>query len=190
MDFPPEKSYGRSLYPLLQYNESSFIPEPYVPPRIIQDAHQQPRFGRPNNLDGVFNGVQQQTREYVTGVIIGSLIIAIVAIVWLFAIVCLKIAGPQRVGFFSGRFVRPTANPEQKTSCEADIVVEGEKSWNDAVVMDEGNETLPTITMGGETQSPQTSMNFGRRVLVVRVLFVLSGIAVLISGMFCVLLRC
>ena len=180
MDFPPEKSYGRSLYPLLQYNESSFIPEPYVPPRIIQDAHQQPRFGRPNNLDGVINDVQQQTQEYVTGVIIGSLIIAIVAIVWLFAIVCLKIAGPQRVGFFSGRFVRPSANPEKDKRGEADIV---------DVVIDEGNETLPSISTGGATESPHTSKNFGRRVLVVRVLFVLSGIAVLISGMFCFLLR-
>lgn len=175
MNFPSEKSYGRSLYPLLQYNESSFIPEPYVPPRIIQDAHQQPRFGRPNNLDGVINGVQQQTREYVTGLIIGSLIIAIVAIVWLFAIVCLKIAGPKRVGFFSGRFVRPSSNPEEDKRGEADIV---------DVVMDEGNETLPSISKGGTTVSPQTSMNFGRRVSVVRVLFVLSGIAVLISGMF------
>ncbi len=191
MDFPPELNYERLLAPLLEFNVSSFVPEPYIPPRAISSAHRQPRFGRPNTLDGVFTGYKSQTREYVTGVIIGSLIIAIVAIVWFFAIICLKIAGTKRVGFLAGRFVRPYSNREEKGYGGADCeIVDGDEIWSRSVVGGENNETIRAKSMENSTHYLRAPISFGRRVGIVRVLFVLSGIAVIISGVFCFLLRC
>lgn len=183
MDFMPDQTLERLLYPLLEFNESTFIPEPYIPPQIVTNAHLRPRFGRPNTLAGVIARVNDQTREYITGVVIGSLIIATVAIVWLIAVACLKISGPKRVGFFAGQFVFPCTNQEKEEECcGVEIVLEGDMPSNGTVVgQSEVNETMVDASAG-----PQSIHTFRRRVRVVRVIFVISGIGVIISGQYLV----
>lgn len=177
----PDQRYERELYPLLEFNESTFIPEPYIPPQIVTNAHLRPRFGRPNTLAGVIARVNDQTREYVTGVVIGSLIIATVAIVWLFAVACLKISGPKRVGFFAGQFVFPCTNQKKQEECGVEIFLEGDIPANGSVGQSEVNETMVDASA-----DPQSIHTFRRRVWVVRVIFVISGIAVIISGQYLV----
>lgn len=192
MDILGDLSVERRLYPLLQYNESAYIPEPYVPSQVIIDAHDQPRFGHSNNLDVVFTGIEQQTREYIIGVIVGSLIIAIVAVCWFFAIACLKLAGPKRVGFLAGHFERPCVTPEKAEECCDEVTLKKDQPSNEIVDKNEANEPPPTIDPRAEGDHPlnekvdqnlRATKRFTRRVMAVRVLFLLSGIAVLVSGM-------
>ncbi len=186
MDTWGDQSYERLLYPLLQYNESDYAPPTYVPPQIVSDAHLQPRFGRPNVLDGVIDGNKEQTREYVTGVIIGSLLIAIMAIVWFFAIICLKIAGTKRVGFLSGRFVRPyTTSAEKEVDHGVEVVLEGGDIDNQHATSYHEPQQEQNSSSGAATAThadPILKKNFEMRVGLVRVIFFLSGIAVIISG--------
>ncbi len=188
MDIWEDQSYERLLYPLLQYNESVYTPPTYIPTQIVSDAHLQPRFGGPNVLDGVIDGNKEQTRDYVTGVIIGSLLIAIVAIVWFIAIICLKCAGSMRVGFLSGRFVRPyTTGTEKEEHHGVEIVLEGKD--NDDQHVSNTYEPQQERTSGNKSAAatathadPIVKKNFKMRVGLVRVIFLLSGISVIISG--------
>jgi len=181
MDTWGDQSYERLLYPLLEYNETYFTPPSYIPKTIVNDAHSRPRFGSSNLLDGVIDGNRDETRDYVTGVIMGSIIIAIVAIVWFMAIICLKIAGAKRVGFLAGRFTRPSSGIEKEEDGGVEIVLEQDQQWDEV-----NNEELPPTNHSSSATTPdpdpQAMKNFGIRVGVVRSVFVLSGIAVIISG--------
>jgi hypothetical protein len=191
-DHDHSSSYERLLYPLLQYNESYYDPPNYVPPPIVTDTHDQPRFGLPNNLDGVISGDEKQTRDYVTGAIIGSLIIAIVAIVWFIAIICLKIAGTKRVGFLAGRFVRPYDAAAIGTESEKDRGVEvvldrdddegDDQHRNEPSPPPTNNNNSPAAAAAAYPDQSRARENFGIRVGIVRALFLLSGIVVIVSG--------
>ncbi len=54
----------------------------------------------------------------------------------------------------------------------------------------EDNATIPAKSMENDTHYHRAPMSFGRRVGIVWVLFGVSGIAVIVSGMFFVLQRC
>ena len=187
-DHDHSSSYERLLYPLLQYNESYYDPPNYVPPPIVTDTHDQPRFGLPNNLDGVISGDEKQTRDYVTGAIIGSLIIAIVAIVWFIAIICLKIAGTKRVGFLAGRFVRPFDAAEVTEEKGVEVVLDRDEEDDEGDAPQDRNEP-PTPTNNNNSavaaaypDQSRVRENFGIRVGIVRALFLLCGIVVIVSG--------
>lgn len=183
MDFQGDLTQERLLYPLLEYNESSYIPEPYVPPRIINETHLHTRFGRLNTLNGVIDGNKEQTREYVTGVVIGSLIIAIVAVIWFFVVVCLKVAGPKRVGFLSGRFVRPYDSPQKEEDDDGvEVILEGDQPSDENGDAIERIEPTTLDSTTSPTSDPRVRKNFGIRVGIVRTIFVLSGLAVIASG--------
>ncbi len=182
MDIWGDQSYERLLYPLLQYNESVYTPPTYIPTQIVSDV------GRPNVLDGVIDGNEKATRDYVIGVLIGSLLIAIVAIVWFIAIISLKCAGSKSVGFLCGHFVRPyTTGTEKEEDHGVEIVLEGKD--NDDQHVSNTHEPEQERTSGNESAAaaathadPIMKKNFEIRVRLVRVIFLLSGISVIISG--------
>ena len=188
-DHDHSSSYERLLYPLLQYNESYYDPPNYVPPPIVTETHSQPRFGRTNNLDGVISGDETQTRDYVTGAIIGSLIIAIVAIVWFIAIICLKIAGTKRVGFLAGRFVRPydaaAIGAENEKDRGVEVVLDRDDDEDEGDAQHRNEPSTPPMNNNNSPAYPDQSRvreNFGIRVGIVRALFLLCGIVVIVSG--------
>lgn len=177
---------GRELTPLINYTESNYMPKPYEVPKAISKTHEQPRFGRTNDIGALING-SEQVDDYILGIIIGAMIILIVAIVWFFAVVCLKIAGQKRVGFLAGRLTRPSsANSSQGTD------EDGEKGAIEVVMEndDDGGSNeervdeavLMSSTMNNSTNESPVDKNFNRRVWAVRGVFVLSGLLVIISG--------
>ncbi|KAL7551454.1 hypothetical protein ACHAWF_014641 [Thalassiosira exigua] len=160
----------RWLTELLNFTASDFVPEPYVVPGAISSTHNQPRFGFTNDFDVFIEGNQQQVKEYVLGVIIGAMIILILALLWFFAIVCLKIAGPSKVGFLAGRLVRPAADQHKENE---------ETGGVEAVLA--GEEATPVDTPTNAAGHDHVD-KFTRRTWIVRGIFVLSGILVIISG--------
>jgi len=169
----------RELGELINFTVSDFIPATYDAPRQISTTHNQPRFGYPNDFQALVNG-GDQTQDYVLGVVIGAMIILIVAIVWFFGIISLKIAGQKRVGFFAGRLVRPDAKAgdENEEKGAVEVVFQGSGGNNEA------DEAVPVNTSMNNTANDddRSNKNFNRRVWFVRGTFILSGILVLIAG--------
>lgn len=173
MDYIIDQSANaRELGPLLNYTISDYAPEPYIVPDAISNTHNQPRFGYTNNFDALIGGNSDETKDYVLGVIIGAMIILIVAMLWFFAIVCLKISGQERVGFLAGRLVRPYVSTDDKEEKEG---VE--------IVMDEVDEAIPVNSVeNNATDDDHAAKMFKRRVWAVRGMFVLCGILVIVAG--------
>ena len=117
------------------------------------------------------------------------MIILLVAVVWFFVIVCLRIAGQKRVGFFAGRFVLPEKETlqsfnevEEKGGVE--VVMEKEQAPDD----DDNyiKESIPVDETSGAfnegSVKAHADKKFKRKVFAVRALFIMSGIIVIVSG--------
>eukprot|EP00581_Thalassiosira_minuscula_P014757 CAMPEP_0183720662 /NCGR_PEP_ID=MMETSP0737-20130205/13202_1 /TAXON_ID=385413 /ORGANISM="Thalassiosira miniscula, Strain CCMP1093" /LENGTH=593 /DNA_ID=CAMNT_0025950555 /DNA_START=49 /DNA_END=1830 /DNA_ORIENTATION=- len=199
MDYPMELSgERRELYPLLNYTDSGYFPEPYIPSSDILSTHNLPRYGFTNNFGALIHPTtdNDQQREYILGIIIGAIIILCVALLWFFVIVVLRILGQEKVGFFAGRFVRPARSiqpqdddgNEEKDGIEV-VMAPGGREHDDiiseAVLANGTNDsTADEPMMNNHTVASENNVEkkFLRTVLAVRLLFVLSGIVVIISG--------
>lgn len=108
------------------------------------------------------------------------MIILIVAILWFFVIVCLKIAGRKRVGFFAGRLVRPVDSSASSDGGGGkgdgvEVVMAGNGQEEDDV-----DEAVPVDTAAAANST--VDKKFKRRVWFVRGVFVISGLMVIIAG--------
>ena len=184
-------SFGshRELYPMLNWTDSNYTPTEYVAPGAIEQTHNQPRWGHTNNLGALIDANSEETdQDYVLGVIIGAMIILIVALVWFFAIAILKIMGEKKVGFLAGRLVRPVDlnnlpdTTDEKGGVEVVMENEGEEQPlnKEAGAENEVDEAI-AVTNNNNEFSPAEKI-FNRKVWAVRIMFVLSGILVMISG--------
>ena len=180
-------SSHRELYPMLNWTDSNYTPAEYIAPGAIEQTHNQPRWGHTNNLGALIDANSEETaQDYVLGVIIGAMVILIVALVWFFAIVVLKIMGEKKVGFLAGRLVRPVdlnnLPDTQQAGVEVVIENEGEEQPlnKEAGAENEVDEAVP-VTNNNHEFSP-AEKRFNRKVWAVRIMFVLSGILVMISG--------
>jgi len=164
----------RHLEPLLDYTPSTYIPEPYTAPNSISATHNQPRYGHTNDFETLIDGGEDATRDYITGIIIGALIILSVAVVWFLAIVILKCMGEKKVGFLAGRLIRHTATTGSSSKGEGvEVVMPSPSNPEDGI--DEGvpvNHAIDT----------ETEQKFTRSVHLIRAIFILSAIVVIISG--------
>lgn len=173
---------SRELTPLVNFSASDYIPEPYTPPRSIASTHNQPRFGRTNDFETLINGTNDDIQDYIIGIILGAMIILIVAILWFFVIVCLKVAGRKRVGFFAGRLVRPVASSASSDGSgggkgdgvEVVMAGNGQEDNNDV------DEAVPVDTAAAASNT--VDKKFKRRVWFVRGVFVISGLMVIAAG--------
>jgi hypothetical protein len=186
MDFFTDRHDKRLLDPWVDFDENAsvYIPPPYYAPRPIVNGHNKPRFGFPNDIELLINGNSDSTTDYVMGIVAGSIIIFLVAVVWSFAIICLKILGQKRVGFLAGHFVRPSASSPKRGTEET-----GECGGFE-VVMDKGqqfskdhvDEVVAVNLMYNPTVDPVAEKRFRTRVGAVRIMFVFSCIVVIVSG--------
>ena len=142
----------------------------------------------PKDFEALVKG-GDQTQEYVLGVIIGAMVILIVAIVWFFAIICLKIAGQKRVGFLAGRMVRPShAGPSHKEEgAGVEVVMENDDQALPVSDNNEADEAIPAVNTSlndttNNADAAHVDKMFERKLWAVRGTFVLSGIAVLVAG--------
>ena len=181
MDFFTDR---RDLNPWLGFNASVYVPQPYQAPRPIVNGHNKPRFGKPNDIGTLFDGNGDTTTDYVMGIVAGAIIIFLVALVWSFAIICLKISGPKRVGFLAGKFVRPSASSPKGGTQENgegggfEVVMRNEQEFSEDLV----DEAVAVNRMYNAAVDPVAEKYFRTRVGAVRIMFVCSGIAVIVAG--------
>jgi len=170
------------------YNATIFRPQPYVAPRNILRQHRWPRFGFTNNFDVLVDGLDQsirtnsglskQAEEYVTGVVVGALLIFGLALLWFAIIVGFKIAGVEKVGFLAGRFHHPQFY-ERKSREDAvrdvgTLPVIGEEP--------EAGDENDSTTSDSQVINEEETEKFKRRVWHVRTIFILCGIGAIVCG--------
>mmetsp|Transcript_11098 Transcript_11098/g.23091 ORF Transcript_11098/g.23091 Transcript_11098/m.23091 type:complete len:480 (+) Transcript_11098:181-1620(+) len=156
-DFMP-----RELYPLTDYSPEPYTPKPYIVPASIERTHDLPRYGMPRSLDSVVEG---EAKDYIVGVVIGSIIILLVAVCWFMVIICLRIAGRNRVGFLAGRFQKPSfASLAESDGVEVVIGNEGEEHRDSSV------------------EKTKEEKKYYRKVWVARIVFIISGLFVIVAG--------
>ena len=184
--FTDDRRDERLLNPWLDFNANAsvYVPQPYLAPRPIVNGHNKPRFGKPNNIGVLFDGNGDTTTDYVMGIVAGAMIIFLVAVVWSFAIVCLKISGQKRVGFLAGNFVRPSAGSpkggteENGEGGRLEGVMDNEQQFSE----DHVDEAVSVNRMHDAAVDPVAEKKFRTGVRAVRIMFVFSGIVVIVSG--------
>ena len=149
-----------------------------VTPNVVRSRHNSPRFGLPSDITPLLDGTgsKQDATDYIVGIAIGAIIVLAVALVWFLVIVSLKVAGSEKVGFLAGRFVEPGGG---SSVCQG-----AEKEGMEVQMEDNGRSesaqlrisTAVPVVDEGERRS------FNRRVWFVRVMFILSGIGVIVAG--------
>ena len=160
----------RYLAPLMNYTSENYTAPEYEVMRSILRSHYQPRFGHNNDFGDLLSDDTEQQKDYILGVLIGSIIIFGVALMFFAVIISLKIAGQDRVGFLAGRFVKYTPR-DTPTEDSIDCFVDEEERIDEPRVVDQTTEKRNAL-------SKRTS-------LAVRLMFVLSGIIIIVfTGIF------
>jgi hypothetical protein len=160
----------RYLAPLMNYTSENYTAPEYEVMRSILRSHYQPRFGHNNDFGDLLSDNTEQQKDYILGVLIGSIIIFGVALMLFAVIIGLKIAGQDRVGFLAGRFVKYTPR-DTPTEDSIDGLVDDEERIDEPRVIDQTLEKRKAL-------SKRTS-------IAVRLMFVLSGIIIIVfTGIF------
>lgn len=124
------------------------------------------------------SGLSKQAEEYVTGVVVGALLIFGLALLWFAIIVGFKIAGVEKVGFLAGRFHHPQFY-ERKSREDAvrdvgTLPVIGEEP--------EAGDENDSTTSDSQVINEEETEKFKRRVWHVRTIFILCGIGAIVCG--------
>ena len=160
----------RYLAPLLNYTYENYTAPEYEVMQSILRSHYQPRFGHNNDFGDLLSDNTEQQKDYILGVLIGSIIIFGVALMFFAVIIGLKIAGQDRVGFLAGRFVKYTPR-DTPTDDSIDGLVDDEERIDEPRVIDQTLEKRNTLSK--------------RTCIAVRLMFVLSGIIIIVfTGIF------
>ena len=160
----------RYLAPLLNYTYENYTAPEYEVMQSILRSHYQPRFGHNNDFGDLLSDNTEQQKDYILGVLIGSIIIFGVALMLFAVIIGLKIAGQDRVGFLAGRFVKYTPR-DTPTDDSIDGLVDDEERIDEPRVIDQTLEKRNTLSK--------------RTCIAVRLMFVLSGIIIIVfTGIF------
>lgn len=167
-------------------NETAFNPVPYIPTDNVNSQHNFFRFGHTNNFESLIAGLSgnnEMATDYLLGVTASSMLIFGIALVWFLVIMCFKCAGPTKVGFLAGRLESPTRSSlpsieECLTEDDDDVV-----STETPVGLQHSSASPgPEIFSGADLDQEKKEKKFKRTALAVRVVFVLSGLCVMVSG--------
>lgn len=161
----------RYLSPLLNYTSENYTAPEYEVMQSILRSHYQPRFGHNNDFGDLLSDNTEQQKDYILGVLIGSIIIFGVALMFFAVIISLKIAGQDRVGFLAGRFVQYTPRDTPTEDSIDGLVDDEERRDDEPRVVDQTLEKRNTLSK--------------RTCIAVRLMFVLSGIIMIVfTGIF------
>lgn len=162
-------------------NETAFQPEEYVPTANVQQQHHSFRFGHTNDLEALIlepRGSNDVVTDYILGVTAASMVILGIALLWLIVIMSFKCAGKKRVGFLAGRLECPNLQPPLQHPIEECLTEEDENFSTQTPIGHHHN-----ASSGPENFSvSETDHKFNRKAVMVRVVFVISGICVMIAG--------
>lgn len=169
-------------------NETAFNPVPYIPTDNVNSQHNFFRFGHTNNFESLITGLSgnnEMATDYILGVTASSMLIFGIALVWFLVIMCFKCAGQTKVGFLAGRLESP-ARQSSLPSIEECLTEDDEDvvSTETPVVLQHSSVSPgPEIFTGGaDLDQEKKEKKFKRTALAVRVVFVLSGLCVMVSG--------
>ena len=186
--------------PLKTFNGTKYVPKPFYPSNDIQNLHRINRFGHTNNIEILIKGISdsniQSAESYIVGVCSAAILIFCIALVWFITIVVLKYCGQKKVGFLAGRLVHPNYDEDDEaeeqtrlSTIQEEPTVDG-LEYEDSVhssSSDNGSSlvnplTNPLIPDDELVKAATKDNQFKRTVFAVRLVFILSGIFVIISG--------
>ena len=177
------------MAPLPEFpDESAFQPDLFVPTSVIRRLHAWPRYGLPSSTSALASGNSEQQKDYVVGIIIGSLIILGVAILWALVLLILKCCG-RRVGCASGRPHAPKPPLRQTTNRQEGFEVT--ESTNKIQFVEEALEGAgPSKFVFDENEQYQSDLEkyernlkkHNRSMLLTRIAFMLAGLTAIIAS--------
>ena len=188
--FPTYKNEIHVFDPLEKYNATPYTPKPYEVSNNIISQHGVPRFGHTNNitalLSGLANSNSNTATDYIVGICAFAMLIAAIALVWGLAIVILKMLGQEKVGLFAGRLEHPDfGEEEEQDSGTLPSIPEEPSSEQEIESLLEADANSPLIisqSIDRDIEKAKVERKFNRKVFVVRITFVLSGLAVIAAG--------
>ena len=176
------------MAPLPEFPDvKQFRPDLFVPTSVIRRLHAWPRYGLPSSTSALASGNSEQQKDYVLGIIIGSLIILGVAILWTLVLLILKCCG-RRVGCASGRPHAPKPPLRQNTSREEGFeVTESTKIQFVEGEMEDADPSKLAFNVDEQYQSDlenyeRNLKKHNRSMLLTRISFMLAGLTAIIAS--------
>lgn len=135
--------------------------------------------------------------DYIVGVCAAAMLVFAIALVWFMVITGLGVAGQKKVGFLAGRLVHPDFDenevrdagtlpviPEEDeaASDEIESLIEADADSPLLIEVDANSPLLLCNDIDIDLEHVKREKKFNRKVLAVRVTFVLSGLCVMICG--------
>jgi len=174
--------------PLEQYNATPFTPKPYDVSKNVEDQHNFPRFGHTNNFQALASGLtgsSDTSNDYIVGVCAAAMLIFAVALVWFMVIIGLNVSGQKKVGFLAGRLVHPDFDANAVEDSGTLPVIEEEPASEEIESLLDSDTSSPLLISNNidiDLEHAKREKKFNRKVIAVRVTFVLSGLCVMICG--------
>ena len=172
------------MAPLPEFpNATAFQPDLFVPTDNILRLHDWPRFGFSSEFSEIGSGDSEQQKDYVLGIVIGSLVILGVAVLWALVLLILKCCG-RRVGCASGR-PRSPAPPVHRSGQQEGFevtqstkvhVVEVEESNPSGLIKEEQEYGVALEKYERDLKRHKRSM------LLTRIAFVLAGLTAIVAS--------
>lgn len=104
-----------------------FLAEDLLRPSAFSDSNRLERtndlairFGASNEMLTLLEGSNDESEDYLYGLLASSLIVAVFFLIWSIVICVLRCTGNRRVGFLCGRFVRPDPPPPENENAPND----------------------------------------------------------------------
>jgi len=161
---------------------SSFTPEHYIPTETVYQKHHWFRFGHTNDLEALISN-DELAKDYIIGVTSMSMFILGLALLWFIVIISFKCAGQKRVGFLAGRLESPAWQPSLPPIEECLTEDDDENISTHMPIGHHASSGPENFSVAGtDLDQEKQEKKFNRKALMVRVVFVISGICVMISG--------
>mmetsp|Transcript_36912 Transcript_36912/g.80814 ORF Transcript_36912/g.80814 Transcript_36912/m.80814 type:complete len:599 (+) Transcript_36912:293-2089(+) len=182
------EAYGeRKLDPLPDFPPDTYEPTNFTITHFIERMHNWPRFGFTRDINSLVSGESEQQKDYITGIVVGSLIILGFGVIWLLVLLILKCCG-KRVGCASGKPRRPV-RPDISSAAEpSQIGFEVEDAPDESTKVIQVEEAV--VPTKSEEQDYDAAMEeWGRKLkrhersmLRTRIVFMLAGTAAIIAS--------
>jgi len=166
------------------HNETAFRPDLFVPTNIIRRLHAWPRYGLPRSLSALVSGDSEEQKDYVMGIIIGSLVILGVAILWALVLLILKCCG-RRVGCASGRPQCPKPPVHRRSRSRQEGFEVTESKVHIVEIEESDPSALVTEDQEYEVAMEKYERDLKRHIrsmLLTRIIFMLAGLTAIVAS--------
>jgi hypothetical protein len=103
---------------------------------IIMGHEWRHRYGKPDNIELLWKDVDTDTRrDYIVGVAAVCITVIVVFAIWMLGLIVLKYMGPEKVGFWSGKFEEAEIPPSSSLQNENDEPSVSSMTNNDSTLL-------------------------------------------------------